>query len=86
MSTRTTRTSVTFTAPFTLSSVEGVQPAGTYQVETDEQQIEGLSFNAFQRVSTTLYLPANPAPGATRRSVQVDPQELAEALAADATH
>ena len=85
MSTRTIQTSVTFHKPFTLSSVEGLQPAGTYRLETDEQQIEGLSFNAFRRMTMTLYLPASPAPGVTRHVVQVDPRELAEALAADAT-
>lgn len=85
MSTRTTRTSVTFRRSFTLSSVEGPQPPGTYRLETDERQIEGLTFDAFRRMTMTLHLPANPAPGVTRHVVQVDPQELAEALEAD-TH
>ena len=84
MSTQSTQTSVTFRKPFTLSSVEGPQPAGTYRLETDEEQIEGLSFNAFRRMTMTLHLPANPAPGATRHVVQIDPKELAEALLADA--
>jgi hypothetical protein len=84
MSTRTTETTVTFCHSFTLSSVDGVQPAGTYRVSVDEEEIEGLSFRVFQRVATTLHLPANPAPGRTRELVHVDPQELAGALAADA--
>jgi len=84
MSTRTTRTSVTFRRPFRLSSVDGPQPAGTYRLETEEEQIEGLSFNAFRRMTTTLFLPADPAPGATRQIVQIDPEELAAMLLADA--
>lgn len=84
MSTRTIHTTVTFRKAFSLSSVEGLQPPGTYRLETDEEQIEGLSFNAFRRLTMTLHLPATPAPGVTRHVVQVDPQELAEALAADA--
>ena len=84
MSTRTTHTSVTFSRPFTLSSVDGLQPAGTYRLETDEEQIEDISFNAFRRMTMTLFLPAHPAPGATRHIVQIDPNELAEALLADA--
>jgi len=83
MAMRTTETMVTFSRSFTLSSVDGVQPAGTYRLSVDEQEIEGLSFRAFQRVSTMLHLPANPAPGRKRELVQVDPQELAGALAAD---
>ena len=84
MSTRTIQTTITFNRPFTLSSVEGRQPAGTYQLESEEEQIEGLSFSAFRRMTMTLFLPANPAPGATRYVVQVDPRELSEALLADA--
>jgi hypothetical protein len=84
MSSRTIQTSVTFSKPFTLTSVDGPQPAGTYRLETEEEQIEGLSFSAFRRMTMTLFLPANPAPGATRHVVQVDPKELSEALLADA--
>src|SRR5258708_13063297 len=83
MATRTTETSVTFVHSFTLSSVDGVQPPGTYDLTTDEEQLPGLSFNAFRRLATLLHLPANPPPGRTRYIVQVDPRELAEALAAD---
>ena len=84
MSTQATQTSVTFRKPFTLSSVEGLQPAGTYRLDTDERQTEGLSFNAFRRMTMTLYLPADPTPGVMGHVVQVDPKELAEALLADA--
>ena len=84
MSTRTIETTVTFSRPFTLSSVEGQHPAGTYRLETEEEEIDGLSFSAFRRMTMTLFLPASPAPGATRHVVQVDPEELSEALLADA--
>jgi hypothetical protein len=84
MSTRTTETTVTFCRPFTLLSVEGAQPAGTYRLVTEEEQIPGLSFTAFRRTATLLHLPADPAPGATRQVVSVSPDELAEALASDA--
>jgi hypothetical protein len=85
MPTRTTTTFVTFQAPFRLTTLDSEQPAGTYRVETDEEQLEGLSFNAFHRTSMRLYLPADPAPGMTRQSVQIDPQELTRALATDAS-
>jgi hypothetical protein len=83
MSTRTLQTTVKFNKPFTLSSIEGRQPAGTYQLEAEEEQVEGLSFSAFRRTTLLLFLPADPAPGATRHVVQVDPLELSEALLAD---
>jgi hypothetical protein len=84
MSTRTTVTTVTFQRAFTLSALEGTHPAGTYRVITEEEQIPGLSFTAFRRTETLLYLPADPVPGGTRQVVNVSPDELADALAADA--
>ena len=84
MSIRTTETTVTFRRPFKLSALEGEQPAGTYRVVTEEEQIPGLSFVAYRRTATLLHLPADPAPDATRQVVSVSPDELAEALAADA--
>jgi hypothetical protein len=46
MTARTSRKSVTFTQPFSLSGIDEVQPAGTYTVETDEELLPGLSFPA----------------------------------------
>jgi hypothetical protein len=83
MSTRTTLSSVTFTRPFTLSSVDGVQPAGTYRLVTEEEPIEGVSFGAYLRTATMLHLPAAPTPGQTRQVVPVDPDELSAVLAVD---
>ena len=84
MSIRTTETTVTFRRPFTLAALEGAQPAGTYRLVTEEEQIPGLSFVAFRRVATLLHLPANPVPGRMCQVVDVPSDELAAALAADA--
>jgi len=40
---RTTRSTVSFSNPFTLRNLEGVQPAGEYVVLADDELIEGLS-------------------------------------------
>jgi hypothetical protein len=50
---------------------------------TEEEEIPGLSFVAFRRTATTLYLPALPATGATHQVVNIDPVELANAVEAD---
>ena len=84
MSIRTTETTVTFRRPFTLAALEGAQPAGTYRLVTEEEQIPGLSFVAFRRVATLLHLPAVPVPGRMSQVIDVLPDELAAALAADA--
>lgn len=83
--TRSTETTVTFRRPFTLAALDGVQPAGTYRLVEEEEEIAGLSFVAFRRMATLLHVPANPAPGDTCRVVLVSPDELAKVLAADAS-
>ena len=76
---RTTRETVTFKHPFCLDAVDGVQPAGPYIVETDEDLIEGLSFLAYRRVATTIYLPLSYGGSGSLQAVRVDPRELDEA-------
>jgi hypothetical protein len=77
---RTTRKAVTFDRPFSLSAVDEVQPAGTYTVEVDEELIEGLSFLAYRRVATTIYLPLGPGRAGSLQAIQVDPHELTAGL------
>ena len=84
MAIRTTETMVTFRRPLTLAALDGPQPAGTYRLVVEEEQIPGLSFVAFRRVATLLHVPADPVPGCIRQVVSVSPDELAEAVAADA--
>jgi len=78
--TRTTSRTVTFTHPFTLSSVDGVQPAGSYVVETDEELVDSLSFPVYRRTATWLHLPRSD--GGTNRGIAmsqtalIDPDEL----------
>jgi hypothetical protein len=73
---RTTRETVTFDQPFSLYAVDGVQPAGTYTVEIDEDLIEGLSFLAYRRIATTIYLPLRYGGAGSVQAVRVDPREL----------
>lgn len=75
MTTRTTRTTVTFRHPFLLKGAERVMPAGDYGVVTDEELIDGLSFLAYRRVLTAIYLPAA-GHGSATEMVVVDPQDL----------
>ena len=81
MPNRTHREVIVFRRPFRLRGWSEAQPAGTYVVETEEELIEGLSFAAYHRVSTTITREV--LPGATRQTVPVDPIELAKAHAAD---
>jgi hypothetical protein len=80
---RTTETTITFRRPFTLSALDKAQPAGTYRLVTEEEEIPGLSFVAFRRTAILLHLPALPATGATHQVVSVDPAEWAAIVEAD---
>lgn len=80
---RTTDSLVTFQHPFTLRDVVGTQPPGSYQVETVELEIDGLSFVAFRRISTTITLPAIGSSRARRQFVEIDPADLAAAQQKD---
>jgi hypothetical protein len=83
MAGRTTRVSVTFSRPFLLRDVDGLQPAGTYRIETLDVTLDSLSVLAYRRVSTTIQLPAIGTAGSKRQMVPIDPLELEKALQRD---
>lgn len=83
MSTRTKRSIVHFSAPFALSGIDEMQPAGDYAVDSDEEPIEGISWLAYRRVATFIHLPAMESSGRISRMVAVDPAALETALQRD---
>lgn len=76
MTMRTSRKSVTFRRPFSLTGIDDVQPAGTYTVETNEELIEGLSFPAWRRTATVFLLRAPSGTIGMGQDVDIDPREL----------
>ena len=83
MSLRTSRRNVTFRRAFALRGLDGMQPAGTYEVETDEELLEHLSFPAWHRIATTIRLPL-PGSAASYQKASIDPAELQAAQTRDA--
>jgi hypothetical protein len=84
MSERSTETTVTFKHPFMLGSFDAVQPAGTYRLVIDEEEVLGLSFPAYRRTSTMLHIPAGSGSSLIGQAFPVVPGELEAALEADA--
>ncbi len=82
MLTRTHRETVTFHRPFSLEGVGRPLPAGSYEVVTDEELIEGLSFPVYRRVATTMLAPAQSYQGSVE-VLTVDPTDLAGAIERD---
>ena len=83
MAGRTTRTSVTFSRPLSLTDVDGIQPAGTYRIQTVEVTPDDLSVPAYRRVSTTIDLPPVGVADSKRQVIAIDPLELQAALERD---
>ena len=77
MLTRTKRVTLTFRHPFSLKGVDRRLAAGEYEVATDEELIEGLSFPVYRRVATLIFLPADAGQQASMEMVTVDPDDLA---------
>jgi hypothetical protein len=84
MAGRTTRISVTFSRAYALSDVDGVQPAGTYRVQTVDMTLDNPPHVAHHRISTTIELPAVGTTGSRRQVVVIDPLALEAALERDA--
>ena len=82
MTMRTTTKIVTFHRPFCLKGVDRSQPPADYRVMTDEELIEGLSFPAYRRVSTAIFVPA--PSGSAVEMVTIDPLDLQAAQELDA--
>jgi hypothetical protein len=84
MTVQTTSKTVTFIHPFSLNGMDEEQLAGTYTVETDEELLQTLSLPAYKRISTLIRLPARPRSTMVTHIVEINPLELAAALARDA--
>ena len=81
MITRTKRVTLTFKHPFSLKGVDRPLAAGQYEVVSDEELIEELSFPVYRRVSTLIFLP--PHGSSSIEMVNVDPADLAAAQERD---
>lgn len=71
-----------FARPFHLRGWPAPHPAGAYMLEIEEEPIEGISFAAYRRISTTITREPGSG-GQCRQVIPVDPRELDAALLAD---
>ncbi|AUC94225.1 hypothetical protein [Bradyrhizobium sp. SK17] len=84
MTIRSRRETVMFRHPFRIRGIERVLPAGAYEVITDEEAIEGLTFSAYRRVATMIVVPAEGAHN-SMEVLSIGSVDLANAQAADAS-
>ncbi len=83
MAIRRTETTVTFRHPFTMPSVEGRLPAGTYRVVTDDDEVAISPFAVTTRVATHLHTPALSLKPAAGNVFTISTTELLVAIEED---
>ena len=82
--TRSRRETVTFRHPFRIKGIDRQLRAGAYEVVTDEELIEGLSFASYRRVATMIMVPGAPPHQASIEMISINSADLADARQADA--
>ena len=65
-----------FLHPFSLKGVDRQLPPGNYEVVSDEELIEELSFPVYRRVATLLFVPGEAYRKSSIEMVNVVPEEL----------
>ena len=83
MTTRSRRETVHFRHSFRIKGIDRPLPAGAYEVVTDEEMIEGLSFASFRRIATMITVPAAPPHQQSIEMLSIDSADLADARQAD---
>ncbi|WP_454616632.1 hypothetical protein [Bradyrhizobium cenepequi] len=84
MKTRSRREVVTFRHSFQIRGIDHPLSAGRYEVITDEEMIDGLSFASYRRVATTIIVPAA-SHGSKMEMFSIGPVDLADAQRIDAS-
>jgi hypothetical protein len=84
MTTRSRRETIHFRHSFLIKGIDRLLPAGDYEVVTDEEMIEGLSFASFRRVATMMMVPGAPPRQSSTEMISVSSVDLSEAQRIDA--
>lgn len=84
MTVRSRREMVHFRHPFHLKGIERQLAPGNYEVITDEEMLDGLSFVAFQRTATMIMVPGAPPRGSIMEMISISAVDLSDAQQIDA--
>jgi hypothetical protein len=85
MTTRSRRETVHFRHSFSIKGIDRQLPAGAYEVITDEEMIEGLSFASFRRVATMIMVPGAPPRQSSMEMISISSVDLSDAQIVDAS-
>jgi hypothetical protein len=85
MTTRSRRETVHFRHPFRINGIDRQLAPGDYEVITDEEMIEGLSFPCFRRVATMIMVPGAPPRHSSVEMISISSVDLSNAQRIDAS-
>jgi len=85
MTTRSRRETVHFKHSFRIKGVDRLLPPGPYEVITDEEMIEGLSFPCFRRVGTLMMVPGAAPRHSATEMIPISSVDLSDAQREDAS-
>lgn len=85
MTMRSRREMVHFKHPFRIKGVDRQLAPGAYEIITDEEMIEGLSFPCFRRVATMMMVPGAPPQRSAMEMISISPADLSDARRIDAS-
>jgi hypothetical protein len=85
MTMRSRRETITFRHPFRIKGIDRLLSAGAYEVVTDEEMIEGLSFASFRRVATMIMVPGAPPRSSSMEMISISAADLSDAQRDDAS-
>jgi hypothetical protein len=85
MTMRSRRETITFRHPFRIKGIDRQLSAGAYEVITDEEMIEGLSFASFRRVATMIMVPGAAPRASSMEMISINATDLSDAQRIDAS-
>ena len=85
MTMRSRRETITFRHPFRIKGIDRLLAAGAYEVITDEEMIEGLSFASFRRVATMIMVPGAPPRSSSMEMISISAIDITDARRDDAS-
>jgi hypothetical protein len=85
MTTRSRRETVHFQHPFRIKGIDRLLAPGAYEVITDEEMIEGLSFPSFRRVATMIMVPGEAPRRSSMEMISIGSIDLSDAQRIDAS-
>ena len=85
MTTRTRRETIHFSHPFRIKGIDRQLAPGAYEIITDEEMIEGLSFPCFRRVATMIMVPGAAPRHSSMEMISISSIDLSDAQRIDAS-